>query len=423
MTASTDRLLVDFLREGPETGPREGLERALAATHRVGQRPGWATIERWSLMDIVMTRTPNSRPVLLLATVGLLMVLLATAVLWAGAQPPPVPEPFGLAKNGVVAYVAEGDLLVADRLGMTPRVLVPGPIVEGSSAFSRQGDRLAYVREGTGGQDLIVARSDGSDPRVLMAGFQGFGGASWSPDGTRILLGFTDFGMRKLAIVMADGSGSRVLEGTGPAEFASWRPDGGQMTFRSHGGDLTQASGVYLADADGTNIRRLDLIDPTASLGDYGAIRWSPDGTRFTYMALSPGSDDIDWQIHVVDVDADGGVVDHPMRFVPGSTREVLPAWAPDGRRIAINVDHDGQRQIAITEPVDGAPVTLVGPAIPSALGGLGHSWSPDGRTLLVAVWPRVGEPSSWSVDVETGAATALEGPVIDLPAWQRLAP
>ena len=70
-----------------------------------------------------------------------------------------------------------------------------------------------------------------------------------------------------------------------------------------------------------------------------------------------------------------------------------------------------------------GAPVTLVGPVIPSALGGLGHSWSPDGRTLLVAVWPRVGEPSSWSVDVETGAATALEGPVIDLPAWQRLAP
>jgi hypothetical protein len=38
-------------------------------------------------------------------------------------------------------------------------------------------------------------------------------------------------------------------------------------------------------------------------------------------------------------------------------------------------------------------------------------------------VLPRAGEPESWSVDVETGAATELQGPLVDMPAWQRLAP
>ena len=420
MNATTDRQLADFLREGPDVGPREGLERALAATHRIGQRPGWATSERWSSMDIVMARTPNSRPFLLLTTIALLIVLLAAAALLAGSQQR-LPDPFGLAKNGVVVYPAAGDLLVADTLGAAPRVLVSGPIVEGSGAFSLQGDRLSYVREGSGGLDLVVARPDGSDPRVLMAGFRGFGDASWSPDGTRILLGFSDNGFRKLAIVNADGSGSQVLEGIVPADYASWRPDGRQMAFRGQASDGTP--GIYLADADGANIRRLDLPGQLPSVGSYGALRWSPDGTQFTYMADSSDIAGLDWQIHVVDVDADGGVVDHPLQFVPGSTDEVLPAWSPDGSHIAFNVVHDGQRQIAITEPVDGAQARLIGPTIPSAMGGLGHAWSPDGRTLLVAVWPRVGEPVSWSVDVDTGVATALEGPVIDLPAWQRLAP
>lgn len=419
MNDSMDRVFADWLREGPDSGPREGLERTLAATRRAAQRPGWTIPERWIPMQLTMTRTPSGRPLLLLAIVSLLIALMAGAALLAGSAQR-LPEPFGVARNGVVAYWAEGDLLVADALGAAPRVLVSGPIVEGSSAFSRQGDRLAYVRQEPDGLDLIVSRADGANPRVLVDGFHGFGGASWSPDGTRILLGSSDRGIPRLSIVRADGSGGEVLEAT-PAEFAAWRPDGQQIAFRSQPGDGTSA--VYLADADGSDIRRLDLGDSSNPAGDYGAIRWSPDGTRFTYMGQSLDVGDVGMRIHVVDVDAAGAIVDHPMRFVAGSTDEVMPSWAPDGRHLAFNLVHLGQRQIAITEPVDGAPVRLVGPTIPSALGGLGHDWSPDGRTLLVAVWPRAGEAASWSVDVETGAATELAGPVIDLPAWQRLAP
>ena len=420
MNATTDRLLVDFLREGPDAGPREGLERALAATHRVGQRPGWATTERWSSMDIVMQRTPSSRPFLLLATIAVLIALLATAALLVGSQNR-LPEPFGLARNGQIAYAADAGLLVADGPGLAPHVLVPGLIAEGSAAFSQQGDRLAYVLQDAGGLDLIVARADGTDPRVLVHDFDGFGGASWSPDGTKIVLASTEAGATQLTILNADGSGSQVVGGAGRADFPAWRPGGRQIAFRSQQFDGTSA--VFLAEADGSNTRRLDLTNATVSEGSYGALRWSPDGSRLLYMGMNAGANDVGWRIHVVDVDADGGVVDHAMRFVPGSTNEVLPVWAPDGRRLAFNLEHDGQRQIAITEPVDGAPVTLIGPTILSTVGGLGHQWSPDGRTLLITVWPRGGEAATWSVDAETRAATELDGPPIDLAAWQRLAP
>jgi Tol biopolymer transport system component len=180
---------------------------------------------------------------------------------------------------------------------------------------------------------------------------------------------------------------------------------------------------VYLADADGSNIRRLDLIGSKTSTDDFAGLEWSPDGTRLMYMAQSPGIDDLGWQIHIVDVDADGGVVDHPMRFVAGSTAEMLPTWAPDGSRIAFILDLEGERQIAVTDAVEGGPVTMVGPSIAQAMGGLGRDWSPDGRTLLISVLPRVGDWTSWSVDIATGATTELEGAFIDLPSWQRLSP
>ena len=36
-----DHILADWLREGPERGRVEALDRALAATRRTAQQPGW----------------------------------------------------------------------------------------------------------------------------------------------------------------------------------------------------------------------------------------------------------------------------------------------------------------------------------------------------------------------------------------------
>ena len=47
MNQTPDRLLVDWLTDGPDQGPRHGLERTLAATRRTNQRPGWTFASTW----------------------------------------------------------------------------------------------------------------------------------------------------------------------------------------------------------------------------------------------------------------------------------------------------------------------------------------------------------------------------------------
>ena len=61
MTEPTDRAFVAWLLDGPETGPPEGLARALEQTRRTTQRPGWLVAERWLPMDQPMQRVLPSR--------------------------------------------------------------------------------------------------------------------------------------------------------------------------------------------------------------------------------------------------------------------------------------------------------------------------------------------------------------------------
>ena len=84
MNDLSDRALADWLHEGPERGPREGLERALAATRRVGQRPGWTLPERWIPMQLTMARTPQ-RPILAIVMLALMIGALLASALFIGS--------------------------------------------------------------------------------------------------------------------------------------------------------------------------------------------------------------------------------------------------------------------------------------------------------------------------------------------------
>ncbi len=86
MNESMDRVLADWLHEGPEEGPREGLERSLAATRRVRQRRGWTLPERWIPMELTMARTRVQRPILAIVMLALLIVAVVAATLFVGAQ-------------------------------------------------------------------------------------------------------------------------------------------------------------------------------------------------------------------------------------------------------------------------------------------------------------------------------------------------
>jgi Tol biopolymer transport system component len=414
MNKTTDQALVAWLHEGPESGPRESLERALAATRRTSQRPGWTFLERWLPMQLTLARTPSLRPLISIIVLSLLLVAIAATALLIGSTR--VPPPFGPARNGAIVFERNGDLLIADAVDGAERTLVGGPEADSFPVFSNQGDRLAFVRRAKDGFQLLSVRPDGSDLRTLASLPGGLDGMRWSPDGRALLVTFSQNGPEgfRLAVVEASGSGSRELDIGMPADWASWRPGGRHIVFRGGPGDGKSAA--FIADADGTNVRKLPI--ETSGEVDLEGLIWSPDGMHLSFMS---GSREGGWQIGIADIDPAGELnAVRPLKFDPASFDEMLPAWSPDSTQFAFILMKNNVYQMALGRP-DGTGLRLVGPTTFNR-NGLGYAWAPDGRTLLISSRP--GTTSMWSVDVASGEATPIEAPATTtIPAWQRRAP
>ena len=339
-------MLADWLHEGPESGPREGLERTLAATRRVGQRPGWTLPERWLPMQLTMARTRSQRPILAIVMLALLIVALVATALYIGSQRRLPPSPF---RNGAVVYEQDGDLFIADQLDGTPRPLVAGPEADSRPVFSDQGDRIAFIRRGQRGERITVmtVSPDGSDVRELATNFMYWAptGLDWSPDGSALIVSGGGADGELAAVVRSDGSGFQPLGSGfqpldfGPAIFdfrASWRPDGRHIAIEANQEVGTPDNDVYprglfLADADGTNVRQ--LIGPVAHLG---GVEWSPDGRHLSFASDGPAGID---QVSIADIDEDGELTAlRQLRLDPESSDETRPKWSPDGSQLAVLV-------------------------------------------------------------------------------------
>jgi hypothetical protein len=159
MNESMDRVLADWLQEGPEEGPREGLERSLAMTRRVTQRPGWTLAERWIPMELAVARTRVQRPILAIVMLALLIVAVVAATLFVGAQQQP-PLPRGMWPQGTVEEARAAQAL-ADAGD-------PAYAWQVDSSWSIDDDPLIgteiserFLREGLGWEESIDVGSAG----------------------------------------------------------------------------------------------------------------------------------------------------------------------------------------------------------------------------------------------------------------------
>ncbi|MEO6207670.1 MAG: hypothetical protein ABIP77_06930, partial [Candidatus Limnocylindrales bacterium] len=328
MNEPIDRVIADWLDEGPDSGPSDGLDRALAATRRVGQRPGWTLPERWLPTQQTMGRAPH-RPIVAFVMLAMLIVALVATTLFVGSQRRELPT--SLFRNGAVVYERDGDLFIADQLGGTPRALVAGPETDSDPVFSPQGDRIAFVREATRASVMTV-RTDGTDARVLAQIRSAVGlNLEWAPDGGAILAssdGRFGTSMNGVILIQSDGSRSRPIEAgvDGGSSSAAWRPDGRHIALLAE----DKATMVALiSDADGTNIRRL----PIDGMKINSALAWSPDGTRLALSGVLTST------ITLVDIDADGNVIaSHELSIDSEMGVVTRRSWSPDGRQLAVKL-------------------------------------------------------------------------------------
>ena len=229
---------------------RDDLVQRVAATR---QRPAWTFPERWLPMDVATQAVPTARmPWRQIGVLVLLLLLVAVAVIGIVGSERRLPEPFGIAANGPLVYVAGGDVFLRDGIDGQARVIVGGPELDVAAGFSPRGDRLLVIRAVAGGEELWVGDPDGSDlvrlrPEPFLAG-------SWvefSPDGTLLSVQHEVSGIPRIDLFATDGSGSRRITDMTAMSPTFRPPDGSQLLFRGQDPDTGDWVAVVQKDTAG----------------------------------------------------------------------------------------------------------------------------------------------------------------------------
>ncbi len=405
----------------------EYLDDVFRVTARTSQRPRWTFIGRWLPVDTLMqtgsaARLPM-RPILLLALVALLVAALGIVVVGALNR---VPDPYGLADNGRIAYMQDGDLWVRDTLGGDGRPLIATEDTDGWPLFSPDGRRLVVVRYDDPVTEYWVADADGSDLRPLLPDpIIGDGWMDWADD-SRTLAVVNERSGRPYVFVVDTETGTVTQLDLGilnPRRVA-WRPGHpGTLLVQADDADGTD---LFVVETDGSGVRALDLPHTRSSYGpsftNSGAA-WLPDGETIVYNSVEPdgvtGSEH--FRVRFVNADGTGD------RLAAGpddpAVQESWPIVSPDGQSILVHrwtwkANDGGEGWLAVM-PADGStPARDIGPRIPGGEDtGLVALWSPDGTTIILR---SDNEQQVYEVDPVTGAWTELQW-TNELPDWQRV--
>ncbi len=215
----------------------------------------------------------------------------------------------------------------------------------------------AQAADGTG--EIYVSDFDGHNAQAVTHDQAIVSKPSWAPG--RLALYYNSYKLENPDIFYSDlATGQRrVVAAYGGSNFSpAASPDGSKVAM------ILSKDGrpdVYVADADGSNLKRL-----TTGIEDSSPC-WSPDGQWICFATK------INSRRLLAKVPADGGTVQ--VIHTAGAPNPTEPDWSPDGKWIAFTCQ-TSEFDICVM-PADGsAPPTVL-------VRGQGPSWSPNSRTLV----------------------------------------
>ena len=392
----------------------DDIDPIVERTVGVRQRPRWTFPGRWLPMRATtLGRQLQTPPWRVIAALAALLILLATIVLIQAGSQSSVPDALGVARNGLVTYGVDGDIVTVDPESGATTTLVGGAGFDAVPVFSHDGTRIAFVRTAADEQFLYTINADGSDLRQLTTDPLDIISHSWSPDDSELV--FTN---GRLFVVAADGSGLRQLDlGETGSQLARWRPpDGQQIMFTDSGDDVS----LFLVGRDGTGLTPIRSPDGTTVTD--GTIAWTPDGQRLVTLRETAGTASTA-EVHVLTISGDGTVTDDSVIGPAVLAGPWAVGLSPDGGRVAVPAAGPGAGddwQVAVV-PLDGSEsVVMTGPSFVGE--GFQVGWSPDGATIYVK---DEAQRLTWLLDQDGGDARQATwfDPSDEPVVWQHLAP
>lgn len=275
-------------------------------------------------------------------------------------------------------------------------------------------ERIAFGRWGASeGRSrppaLWTANADGSDARPV--GDQRGWYMEWSPDRSHLIFDLVVDSSARIATIRPDSSGYRELTtGEGWHGDPAYSPDGRTIAFAYSATTSLEpeTAELWLMEADGSNPRA--LLDPDDSGSDWEPV-FSPDGSRIAFSRFKEGPEGEVSAVHVAN--ADGTQV---RRLTPFDGIVEHPRWSPDGATVVYNIEYqadlDDPRNGIWTVPAAGGdPVSLL--PTNKEFHFFKPSYSPDGSRLLVGCAHRDGlnEDLCMANADGTGLRTIIETP------------
>jgi len=187
-------------------------------------------------------------------------------------------------------------LIHTDGSGLVRLTTHPGNDLH--PGWSPDGNQISYIScSGLSNCSISVVGADGSNPHPLFKTDANF--FDWSPDGRQIVFAAA----KTLNIINADGTNVRLI--TTQTQFVYspvWSPDGGKIAFLVQ---KTKDGPVELdvIDEGGTNQRSLTA----GYYVIYGGLSWSPDGQMLLFTMNGDGrSTKGASQVYIVNADGSG---------------------------------------------------------------------------------------------------------------------
>ncbi len=300
----------------------------------------------------------------------------APAAATRGVVPPQEPQrPQGVAPAAASAGAAAAIAGPAGRPEDPGRTDVAGPApaaspVRGLSAgpayspsFDSVGTAMFYQAESDGRSALMRADTDSRGAILRITSIVDDRAHNFharpSPDGDRIAFDSDRDGERGVYVADADGTNVRRISGDGFAAIPSWSPDGKTIAFVRGEDEHPKVWNLWTTDIESGQTRRLTSYRVGAPWGG----SWFPDGRRLAYSH----------ETELVILDLESGK--RRVFRSPVAGRLVrTPAVSPDGRRVMFQVYHDGAWLLDLP---DGSMRKVL--ADPSAEE---YTWAPDGRRV-----------------------------------------